>query len=186
MSIKLFNLYEELKKDGIIFCFSGAISQGIVEGIGETVRQKMELEEMRMGTIQKVFGILVEQMQNIINYSAEKTPPCGAVEGGELRFGILIVGRAGETFYIRCGNYVDKDQAEGLKERLHRLQGMNREELKAFYKERRKAGPAPGGKGAGLGLIEMARKAAGPLEFEITEVDGEQPFFSIKVAIAGE
>ena len=36
MTMELSKLYEDLKKNGIIFCFSGAISQGIVEGIGET------------------------------------------------------------------------------------------------------------------------------------------------------
>lgn len=182
MAVKLSRLYEDLKKDGIFFCFSGAINQNTVEGIGETLKQKMALEAMGMGTIQKVFGILVEQMQNIINYSAEKIQ--GGGEGAELSVGILTVGREGGRICIRCGNYIGRDKAPIMSERISKLQTMSKEELKSYYKERRKAGPEEGSKGAGLGFIEMARSAAMPIEFEIEDVNDKQAFFSLKVMIA--
>jgi hypothetical protein len=42
--IGIFDLYKDLKKEGVIFCFCGPTTQHIVEGIGETLRQRMELE----------------------------------------------------------------------------------------------------------------------------------------------
>ncbi|MBF0550746.1 MAG: hypothetical protein HQK60_09430 [Deltaproteobacteria bacterium] len=179
----LFTLYRELKRDGIIFCFSGAISQGIVEGIGETLKQKMALEETRVSTMQKVFGIFVEQMQNISNYSAEKIESQKNESGTELRFGILTVGRDKEMFCIRCGNYIIKEDAGGLSEKLYKLRNMSKEELNIYFRERRKAAPEPGSKGAGLGFIEMARKSTRPIEFSIVEVDDVRSFFSIKVML---
>ncbi len=66
--------YEQLKEEGIIFSFSGPVSQSLLEGIGETLRQKMTLEETSTTVTQKVFSIFVELMQNVINYSAERGP----------------------------------------------------------------------------------------------------------------
>jgi hypothetical protein len=40
-----------LKNDGIIFSFSGPLSQVILEGIGETMRKKMKMESTALGTI---------------------------------------------------------------------------------------------------------------------------------------
>jgi hypothetical protein len=41
-----FNVHEfyvDLSGKGIIFCFSGPISQDVIEGIGGTLKQKMEI-----------------------------------------------------------------------------------------------------------------------------------------------
>lgn len=182
MMASLYDFYRQLRQDGIIFCFSGPVSQSIVEGIGETLKQKMEIEEAGMSTTQKVFGIFVEQMQNVLNYSSERLTDEG-VSDGELRLGVLIVGQeeAG-SFYVSCGNKVERERAGLLEERLESIRVMDKEELKSLYRERRKAS-SESGKGAGLGFIEMARKASRPIEYHFTLVDERHAFFSIRVTI---
>ena len=49
--------YEQLKEEGIIFSFSGPVSQSLLEGVGATLRQKMTLEETSTNVTQKVFSI---------------------------------------------------------------------------------------------------------------------------------
>ena len=70
--IDIFNLYENLKEDGVIFCFSGSTSQSIIEGIGGALRQKMELEGAGPSVINRVFAVFIEQIHNILHYSEEK------------------------------------------------------------------------------------------------------------------
>ncbi len=97
-----FNLHEfyiDLNRKGIIFCFSGPISQNVIEGIGGTLKQKMEIEDTDLNTSQKVFSIFVEQMQNIVNYSADRVIPEDRKEG-EIRIGVLVVGKEEGHFYV--------------------------------------------------------------------------------------
>jgi hypothetical protein len=177
--IDIFNLYQDLSKDGVIFCFSGSTSQNIIEGIGETLRQRMELEGVGPSVINRVFAVFIEQIHNILHYSEEKLPKEPAPDG-ELRFGIVLVGMWGSRYYVRCGNYVSNSNVGPLSELLLQLRGMDKDQLKALFKERRKlAEQGDASKGAGLGLIEMARKSTEPLEFEITRVDDSKSFFSI-------
>ncbi|MFP4572653.1 MAG: SiaB family protein kinase [Desulfobacterales bacterium] len=100
------DFYEQLKKEGIIFSFSGPVSQNLLEGIGATLRQKMSLEETSTGVMHKVFSIFVELMQNIINYSADRG--CSGEEEPELSFGILVIGKKNDQFYIKSGNYISR------------------------------------------------------------------------------
>ncbi|MGM0681724.1 MAG: SiaB family protein kinase, partial [Thermodesulfobacteriota bacterium] len=93
--------YEQLKNEGIIFSFSGPVSQNLLEGIGATLRQKMSLEETSTNVTQKVFSIFVELMQNVINYSAERG--AAGEEEPELSFGILVIGKKKDQFYIKSG-----------------------------------------------------------------------------------
>jgi hypothetical protein len=43
--------------------------------------------------------------------------------------------------------------------------------------------PEEGSKGAGLGIIEIARRASKPIEFDFTEVDGDYTFFTLKASV---
>lgn len=54
MGFDLLDFHRELAKQGIIFCFRGPVSQHVIEGIGQTLRQKMELDDTGMTTVQKV------------------------------------------------------------------------------------------------------------------------------------
>ncbi len=179
---QLYELYHGFKQDGIIFCFSGPTSQSVVEGIGEALRHKMELEETSMTVSSRVFSIFVEQMQNVVNYSAEKVDGAAAEEY-DLRSGMVVVGKNNGRFYVISGNFIVGEDAARMAAMLDRLRAMDKEQLKAFYKEQRRRDPEAGSKGAGLGLIETARKASEPLEYQLARVNEHYAFLSINAVI---
>ena len=174
-------IYHQLQERGIIFSFSGPISQSLLEGIGQTLKQKMTLEETSKNIIQKVFAVFVELMQNIINYSAQKVTSEEAEQ--EISYGVLIVGKQEDHFYIISGNYIQKEQEAALQEKLTMVQSMDHKELKQYYKQQRRLQADDASKGAGLGFIEMARKASQPIEFEIARMENGLSFFVVKAII---
>jgi len=172
----------QLDEKGIVFSFSGYMSEGILYSLGEALRQKMTLEETNVTTIKKVFSVFVEQAQNIIRYSAEK------VEGNvgrriELSSGIVTIGTQDDRFFIVCANVVLNEDVERLRQRLEQLQNMDHDEIKAFYKEQLREAPEEGSRGATIGLIEIARRASAPLEFDFDPIDAESSFFCLRVSI---
>ena len=183
--LMLENLYSfktELNQRGIFFCFSGPISQDLLVEIGDTLKNKMKLEETNSSTVTKVFAMFVEQVQNIIHYSAEKIPL--DEPEAELSSGIVVVGYENPHYYVLCGNLVDDQTVERLRNKLTALQNMNKDELKRYYKEqRKKKAPDEDSKGAGLGFIELARKAVKPIEFDFQQVEANYYFFSLKTII---
>jgi uncharacterized protein DUF6272 len=61
---------------------------------------------------------------------------------------------------------------------------MSKDELRALYKEQLPAEPEQGSqKGAGLGFMEIARRATKPIEFDFTDVDRDHAFFALKATI---
>ena len=175
----LHTFYEELNKEGVIFCFNGPASQSVVEGVGEALRMRMDLEDAGMTTTRRVFAIFVEQIQNVINYSSERRPVRPG-NGNGLSFGVIVVGREGEKYYVMCGNRVEAAKGDHLAQKVQQIRNMDKEALKAFYKEQRRRQPAEGSKGAGLGIIEMARHSTEPLDFSIVSLTAQESFFTIK------
>ncbi|WP_449242394.1 SiaB family protein kinase [Desulfovibrio sp.] len=179
MTPAMFEDYEKFRRDGVMLYFNGPVSQAVLEGIADIMRRRMDSEDTERAVARKVFALLVEQMQNIVRYSCERA----ALEGGEGEFaqGQVVVGREADgSFFVASGNKIRAGDGRRLSERLLRVQGMNRPDLKAYYRECRRAGPDAESAGAGLGFIEMARHAAKPLDFAIVPVDRDTSFFSVK------
>ncbi len=177
----LYDFKKELSSRGIFFCLSGPVSQELLVEIGTTLRHKMELEDSDGSTALKLFSILVEQTQNIIRYSAEKTPITPSESF--VSSGIIVVGYENQHYYVLCGNMIHNEEVARIREKLEKLQQMNKDELKNYYKEQRRKSVPDSLKGAGLGFIELARKAAKPLEFSFQQIDTKRSFFSLKAEI---
>ncbi|WP_211213667.1 SiaB family protein kinase [Aquaspirillum serpens] len=112
-----YQFQQDLHSKGIIFSFTGYVSEGILYALGEALKQKMALDETDANVTRKVFSIFVEQVQNIIRYSADR------VEGEvgkkvELSSGMIAVGRENNRFFVVCGNIVSQDDVTALRDRL--------------------------------------------------------------------
>lgn len=174
----LYKYKKELENNGIIFSFTGPMSHQVVEGVGNALKVKMEEDSVVKTVTMKVFSIFVEQVQNVINYSDEREP-----EVSDMAFGIIVVGKEDESFFIYCGNRIKKENVEKLKTNLEELSKMDKAELKEFYKKKRKEGSDEQSKGAGIGFIEMARKSTKPLEFSFENISSTHSFFTIKIVV---
>lgn len=177
-----YGFQQDLHKKGIVFSFTGYVSEGILFALGEALKQKMALDETDANVTKKVFSVFVEQVQNIIRYSADRLEgePGGKIE---LSSGMIAVGREGERFFVVCGNIVSRNDVTMLRERLQMLATMDKDALKAFYKEKLKEPPEAQSKGASIGLIEIARRASEPIEFDFMDIDPIHAFFCLKAYI---
>lgn len=182
----LYDFRALLKRKRVIFCYSGYVTEAVLAGVGDALKQKMTIDEANTKTIRSVFAVFVEQMQNMIRYSAEKEPELvasGEVPPVELRYGVLAISHGDDGFAVEAGNLVLHGDVDPLRERLSRLAGADKDELRSLYKEQLKAVPEDTGKGAGIGLIEIARRASKPIVFDFLEVDDRFTFFTLKAEI---
>ena len=182
MKLDLYDFYQEAKVRNVIFYYCGPVAHASIEGVAQTLRKNLEYEEAGNLTAQAVFSVFIEQMQNILNYSAERVANPDIAEN-ELRVGVVVIGHEQNGYFILCGNKVYNSDVPSLKDKLEFIKHMNKEEMKSLYKERRRQDPAPESKGAGLGLIEMARKGREPIEYSFLPIDQDFSFFTIRVVV---
>ena len=173
----LFDFKKCLRDEHIILSFSGPFSQDLLTEIGGILRKKLKLDDADSSISMKVFSVFIEQAQNIIHYSAEVIPEKYSVTGEYMANGIIIIGNKNGKYYVKSGNLIQKYKVEKLKNRLELIRGMNKDELKKYYKEQRRKDPDDDSMGAGLGFIEIARKSSEPIDFEFIEYDDNNSFF---------
>ncbi len=174
---ELYQLRGTLQQDGIIFCYSGFMTEKILTGIALALKSKLAIDETDKKVARSLFSILVEQVQNVIRYSAEYEPP--EDETSELRYGVLIIGKKDNDFYVTCGNMVVNEDMQQLSDNLAEVQRMDKAELKARYKETLKGDTPDGSKGAGVGFLDIARRARNGFEFDFFQINDDFSYFSI-------
>jgi Family of unknown function (DUF6272) len=185
---QLMDMRAMLHKHGVIFAYSGYVTEPVLSGVGEALKQKLTIDDADTKTLRSVFAVFVEQMQNIIRYSAEKAqshPPSSspASELMEIRYGILTIGKEGSDYVVCAGNLVVRSDVDRLNAKLSKIRDLSKDELKTLYKEQLRAEPEMGSKGAGLGFMEIARRASKPLDFDFTNIDRDHAFFALKATI---
>ena len=176
----LYQMRETYNSQHILLCFNGPFSQGLIEEIGNALKRYMLSEAASSSSALDVFAVYIELAQNIRQYS-------GARGYGEAdASATVVIGRDDEGHYvISAGNIVEPTDGEMLLERVNALSTMDKTQLKSAYKEQlRKPRSEEAGAGAGLGLIDIARKASAPVSCSLQPVgSGSRSFFSLRVAI---
>ena len=166
------DFHKLLEQRRTFFCYSGLLSEDVLSTFSGIVREQMSEMEDDAEITKRVFGIFVEQAQNVIRYYKDRI-----AEGGT---GTVAISRAEDGFLIEAINPMDHENAAGLQKNLDELKAMDSKELRKAYKQRLRDGPPEGSKGAGLGFIEMARKAD---RFEFDFVGSSELLFVFKVWI---
>ncbi len=167
--------YQDAKSRRILLSFMGVVTQELMVEYGKLLRNHEGLSENSRLVL---FGTFIELGQNILRYSAERNGPEGMTRG----VGIVIVSEQDHTFTVSSGNRVTPRAADLLSAQLAHLGSLDAEGLKQFQRERRRSGPPPESAGAGLGLIELSRRACAPLAHSLLPVE-EGFFFSLSVPI---
>ncbi|HRP98531.1 MAG TPA: biofilm regulation protein kinase SiaB [Rhodocyclaceae bacterium] len=177
--IDLFALREQFSRGRILLCFNGPISRSLIEEIGNALRNYLDADRAQPGAAMDVFSIYIELTQNIRHYANSRG--YGDTDGAAT----VVVARDEEGRYIvMAGNVVERSDGEALIERVNMLAGMDKAALKAAYKTQLRAPRDPASRsGAGLGLIDVARKAAQPLAATLSEVGASRAFFSLRAVI---
>lgn len=166
---------------GIMISFSGQFSQGIIEEISEAIEKHLQKDEISKSNIFNVISIFVEQSQNIRNYifSKEDQDTYERISAS----GIIAIGKTGDGYFVHSGNLIAKDDIPPISDKLNKIKMADKNELKKMYKEQMKKVIPPGALGAGLGLIDIARKASYPIEYSFVKCDDKFSFYHLHVII---
>lgn len=182
ISEELYSILREMNKNGVIISFNGSFTQEIIEEIAEGMKNYIE-EDSSESRSYEILSIYIEQSQNIKNYFYKKVNLDNEKEFFKLAFeSIIVIGKEKDDYYICSGNIVNNLDMNKLKENLDYINSLDKTQLKGYYKEKLKYNRT-NNLGAGLGLINMARKANGPLKYLFVERDENYSFFILKVNI---
>ena len=154
-TIDLFSLRTHFNRNRILLCFNGPISRSLIEEIGNALKNYLQAENAQPTAAMDVFSIYIEMTQNIRHYAQSRG--YGDLESAAT---VIVARDAEERYLVQAGNIVEAADGEALLARVDALASMDKAQLNATYKTQlRQPRDAAATTGAGLGLIDVARKS---------------------------
>ena len=173
----LYELRERFDDEKILLCFNGPISRSLIEEIGNALRNYLKSEQASPASAIDVFAVYIELTQNIRHY-ALKSELAGA------DMATVVVSFRDGHYHISAGNLVRQKDGDAVQSAVNALAGLDKIELKKRYKEQlRKPRDEQATTGAGLGLIDMARKATAPVQASLKPLANDTGYLSLSVQI---
>lgn len=162
----------------IMICFNGPFSHSLIEEIGIAVKRYLKDKDVEKDALTDVFAVYIEQTQNVKKYIAQKDFRDNAYNDS-----IITIARKDEKYIISSGNIVAKEDMPALLEKLKQINGLDKAGLKKLYRQQLRCELPEGSSGAGLGLIDIARRASEKLTYTADEIDPSHDFFSLNVVV---
>ncbi len=169
-----------MEQNNIMLSFKGDITSDLLSSILQIMEAKMENLEEEPKVKKKVYNVLVECLQNLYHHMDELAPN----QEDKVRSAIFMIGKIDGQYNIITGNYIKNENISNLKKILEDINELNKEELKEYYKEVLNNGEMSAKGGGGLGMIDIARKTGGKLNFYFTPIDDKYSFFSLNINIS--
>lgn len=169
--------YQNLRDQKIVLAFLGVFSQEIMVECRKILTDRQNIDKNCLLILTSVF---VELTENILKYSEERELRDGKRRG----VGIIVVRETDTHFIVHSGNRAKLDSAKGLVETCNNLNSMDKDGLRQLYRERRREARKADAKGAGLGLIEITRRADGPVECAMEPLNEAYGFVSLSIQIS--
>lgn len=175
----LMSLKDLFSAQKIILCFNGPISRNIIGELGSAIKEHIESNHAPELEVMDVFSVYIEMTQNIRNYASAK-----GFSDVESTATVMIAAAEPGHYAVCAGNLVETEDGNTLVDRIRTLADLDKAELKALYKQQlRQPHSDVKGRGAGLGLIEIARRSSQPMEASLHPLECGRAFFSLRAII---
>lgn len=175
-----FDLFQGMQRDNLNYIYRGLFTQNITDNIISLAEINLDKAGESSKIKKRVFSIMVEGLQNITRHQDENL-------GEEhKRTGIFVIQKQANNYYVTTGNMVIKNAIDSLTNQLTKINSLEKDELKLYYKKVLNDNIISSKGGAGLGLIEMARKSGNKLAYDFKDINTEFSYFYLHTKVSGE
>ena len=184
MATSTFDLYNLMERDNVLLAFKGTVTSELLSSVFQIMESKMDDLNDSPATKKKVFNVLVECLQNLYHHIDDFDKENVILDStGDKKSAIFSILRNDDSNNIVTGNFIFPKNVDEITKKINYINSLNRDELKAYYKEVLNNGKLSEKGGGGLGLIDIAKKSRNKLQYSFREIDDDYSFFTLTVKI---
>jgi hypothetical protein len=175
---KAISQLERLMADNnVFFIWSAHISTDVEKEVLTFTETKLDEEEIELNIRRRVFGVLVEILENVAKYSPGKEP--------EKQYGmpVAMISLDNDVYSITTGNLIKSEKVEDLKEKLEVINKNDKVGLKELFRSSLSGQDIISESTRNMGLIDMARKSGSKLVYQFEQVNEHYFYYTLTVKV---
>jgi Family of unknown function (DUF6272) len=180
---RIYDLYDELERQRVMLSFKGGLNAELITVILGLVERKLGAIEPDHKARKRVFNVVLECLQNLYHHNGHVRTEGDLTVTTAEPHGVVMIAQTATGYSVLTGNFMAGTDVEQLKSHLDHINALAPDDLREWYRAKLADGHYSSAGGGGLGMIDIARRSGGKLEYGFVPYDQDNAFFSLNVNV---
>ena len=165
---------DKMMKERLMFVYRGVVTNENSSSLLMLLEKEMESSEFGFIGRKRLFMFVLESLQNVSRHS-------DGDEHGDMS--LVVYSKTGSGYTVSTGNVIESDKIENLKSKLEEINNLDAGEIRSVYRQMLSNAEFSSKGGAGLGLIEMAKKTGNKLDYDFIKLNDKLSYFILSKTV---
>jgi hypothetical protein len=165
-----------------IYDINEKINEKRIVEIATNIEQLLLKNGASRKKLRDVYEATIEMLQNVLNYSYDSSE----IEQKKMEANgtfTIKYDSENDTYFLQSCNLIEASKEAIIEEKIKNLTTLDEKGLRKLAREKMRTKRDVHDKGAGLGLISIAKKSSKPMEYTFEEIVGTIKRFTFTVTI---
>jgi hypothetical protein len=168
---------DKMMQEHLVFVYRGIVTNENSVPLLTLLEKEMENSEFGFVGRKRLFIFVLESLQNVMRHAT-------ATQHGSMS--LVVYSKSNPGYTVTTGNVLPNDDIDDLRSRLVEINNLDTTGLRNLYRQILVSSEFSSKGGAGLGLIEMAKKTGNRLDYDFVPVDNEYSYFVLSKTVDSE
>ncbi len=163
-----------MMKERLMFVYRGVVTNENSASLLMLLEKEMETSEFGFVGRKRLFMFVLESLQNVSRHSNRN-------QYSEMS--LVVYSKTNSGYTVTTGNVIETDKIENLRTKLDEINKLDSGEIRNVYRNMLSNAEFSNKGGAGLGLIEMAKKTGNKLDYDFIKLDDEFSYYILSKTV---
>jgi hypothetical protein len=165
---------DKMMKERLMFVYRGVVTNENSVPLLMLLEKEMENSEFGFIGRKRLFMFVLESLQNVSRHSDQSQ---------HADMSLVVYSRTDKGYTVTTGNVLPSANINDLKVKLDEINNLQTNEIRNVYRQMLSTTEFSNKGGAGLGLIEMAKKTGNKLDYDFVPLDNEFSYFILSKTV---
>jgi hypothetical protein len=161
-------------KEHLLFVYRGEVTDENSVSLLMLLEKEMENSEFGFVGRKRLFMFVIESLQNVSRHSHKSM---------HSDMSLVVYSKSDSGYTVTTGNVLPSTAVDELKVKLEEINKLETKEIRDLYRKVLSSAEFSSKGGAGLGLIEMAKKTGNKLDYDFVPVDTGYSYFILSKTV---
>ena len=163
-----------MTKERLMFVYRGVVTSENSVPLLMLLEKEMENSEFGFVGRKRLFMFVLESLQNVSRHSDH---------AHHAEMSLVVYSKTDTGYTVTTGNVLPTARVSDLKTKLEQINNLQAEEIRNVYRQMLSSSEFSNKGGAGLGLLEMAKKTGNKLDYDFVPIDDEFSYFILSKTV---
>ena len=165
---------DKMMKERLMFVYRGVVTNENSVPLLMLLEKEMENSEFGFVGRKRLFMFVLESLQNVSKHSNLNQ---------HADMSLVVYSKTDNGYTVTTGNVLPSAKINDLKAKLDEINHLQPDEIRNVYRQMLSTSEFSNKGGAGLGLIEMAKKTGNKLDYDFVPLDEEFSYFILSKTV---